>query len=254
MRRFYSTVNAKEVSKFTEAASDWWKPASDTGVGLLHQINPTRVTYIRNQAIAHFNKDVQRSAAWPLKGLRTLDVGCGGGILSESLARLGADVTGVDPGQANIDTATAHAQLDPETDNIRYLCSTAEALVEQNETFDIVCALEVVEHVDNVPAFIETLTKLVKPDGILFMSTINRTALSYLTTIVAVEQFFRLVPEGTHEWNKYIAPHELTGHLQQNNMVISDVSGIVGDPFLTDWRLSSTCTDINYILSAKKKQ
>ncbi|KAF0685149.1 Aste57867_22920 [Aphanomyces stellatus] len=254
MRRFSTTVNAKEVSKFTRAANDWWKPTSNTGVGLLHQLNPTRVAYIRKQAMAHFQKDAQLDAAWPLKGLRTVDVGCGGGILSESLARLGADVTGVDPGQANIDTATAHAREDHETDGIRYLCTTADELATQNESFDVVCSLEVVEHVDDVAGFVRTLTQLVRPGGILFMSTINRTALSYLTTIVAVEQVLQLVPQGTHDWHKYLHPHELTALIQQSgtNMTVKDVSGIVGDPFVTGWKISHACTDINYILVATK--
>ncbi|ETW09061.1 3-demethylubiquinone-9 3-O-methyltransferase [Aphanomyces invadans] len=254
MRRFLSTtVNANEVSKFTRAANDWWKPASNTGVGLLHQLNPTRVSYIRSHAMKHFGKDMKRDAAWPLKGLRTLDVGCGGGILSESLARLGATVTGVDPGQANIDAASAHAALDYETEDIRYICSTADALVAQGETFDVVCALEVVEHVNDVPAFIQSLAQLVKPDGMLFMSTINRTALAYLTTIVAVEQVLQLVPQGTHEWAKYIQPHELTTWIQEHGLHVSDVSGIVGDPYVQGWKLHPTCTEVNYILAASRQ-
>ncbi|RHY65301.1 hypothetical protein DYB34_006722 [Aphanomyces astaci] len=234
MRRFFSsTVNANEVSKFTRAAkynrpiciyacyrshphrtracSDWWKPASNTGVGLLHQLNPTRVSYIRCHVIEHFGKDPCRDAAWPLKGLRTLDVGCGGGILSESLARLGGDVTGVDPGQANIDAASAHAEQDDETENIRYICTTADALVAQNETFDVVCALEVVEHVDDVPAFIQSLTQLVKP-------------------------------------------HELTAWIQEHGLQVSNVSGIVGDPYVQGWKLHPTCTEINYILAASSRK
>ncbi|KDO30125.1 3-demethylubiquinone-9 3-O-methyltransferase [Saprolegnia parasitica CBS 223.65] len=254
MRRF-STVNKAEVSKFTRAASDWWKPESNTGVGLLHQLNPIRVQYIREQAITHFKKEpLNAQSAWPLKGRRVLDVGCGGGILSEALARLGANVTGVDPGQANIEAATTHALGDHETANNRYICSTADALVQQKETFEIVCALEVVEHVDDVPAFIQQLTQLVEPNGVLFMSTISRTALSYLTTILAVEHVLRLVPPGTHEWSKYVQTHELTAALEQNGMRVENVSGIVGDPFITGWRLSERCTDINYILCATKKE
>ncbi|OQR92851.1 3-demethylubiquinone-9 3-methyltransferase [Thraustotheca clavata] len=253
MRRF-STVNKAEVSKFTRAARDWWKPESNTGVGLLHQLNPIRVKYIREQAIAHVKKaPIDPQSPWPLKGLRVLDVGCGGGILSEALARIGAQVTGVDPGQANVEAATEHALGDHETAKNRYICSTAEDLVAQNETFDIVCALEVVEHVDNVPSFIQQLTQLLEPNGVLFMSTINRTPASYLTTILAVEHILRLVPPGTHDWNKYIQTHELKGELEKNGMVVHDISGIVGDPFVTGWRLSHDCTGVNYILCATKK-
>ncbi|EFX60137.1 hypothetical protein DAPPUDRAFT_125375, partial [Daphnia pulex] len=216
MRRYLSTtVNAGEVSKFTRAAKDWWKPQSNTGVGLLHQLNPIRVRYIREQVIQNFHLPIESDSAWPLKGKQVLDVGCGGGILSESLARLGATMTSVDPGAANIEAAKQHALTDDETAEINYLCATAEDLCKQEKTFDIVCALEVVEHVDDVPKFIHQLTQLVKPNGLLFMSTINRSALAYLTTIVAVEQILQLVPNGTHDWNKYIQPQELTGMLTQ---------------------------------------
>ncbi|DBA03543.1 TPA: hypothetical protein N0F65_011444 [Lagenidium giganteum] len=248
--RAFSTVDEQEVRKFNAVSSDWWQPTSTSGVGPLHQLNPVRVRYIRSHAIDHFGGDEDDPT--PLKPLRVADIGCGGGILSEALCRIGGSMVSVDPGTDNIAAARQHAAQHPVTRTIDYRCSTSDDLVRAGEQFDIVCSLEVVEHVTDVKAFVQSLVPLVKPGGLLFMSTINRTPLSLLLAIGAAEYALRIVPPGTHDWNKFLQPEELGARLQAEGMVLKDVSGIVGEPFTGNWRLHPTCTDVNYIICATK--
>ncbi|GAB9470755.1 hypothetical protein Gpo141_00007991 [Globisporangium polare] len=250
--RGFSTVADEEVNKFNAVATDWWSPKSTTGVGLLHQLNPVRVKYIRSHVIAHFNGDDDDPE--PLKRLRVADVGCGGGILSEALCRIGGSMVSVDPGAANIAAAKHHAAQSPTTSTIDYRCCTSDDLVAQGEQFDVVCSLEVVEHVTDVKAFVQTLTPLVKPGGLLFMSTINRNPLAAALTVGMAEYVLRLVPPETHDWRKFVQPEELSAILKEEGLVVKDTSGIVGEPVFRSWRIDPNCTAVNYILCAHKAE
>ncbi|TMW62977.1 hypothetical protein Poli38472_005595 [Pythium oligandrum] len=248
--RALSTVVTDEVSKFNRVSDDWWSPKSTSGVGPLHQLNPVRVKYIRSHVIEQFGGSDDDGL--PLRDLRVVDVGCGGGILSEALCRIGANMISVDPGVDNIEAAKRHAQRHEVTHTIDYRCCTSDDLVAAGEQFDVVCSLEVIEHVSDPKAFIQSLTPLVKPGGLLFLSTINRTLLSGALAIGMAEYVMRIVPPGTHDWNKFLEPHEITRVLKQENMTVKDVSGIVGNPILRDWRIDPNCKAINYILCAAK--
>ncbi|KAF4032650.1 Methyltransferase domain [Phytophthora infestans] len=252
-RAMFSTVVEDEVRKFNAASSDWWTPKSTTGVGPLHQINPVRVKYIRSHVIEHFGHTTDEDPM-PLRGLRVADVGCGGGILSEALCRIGGTMVSADPGEDNIAAAKKHAAMSRHTNTIDYRQCTSDDLVVQGEQFDVVCSLEVIEHVSDVSAFLHSLTPLVKPGGLLFLSSINRTALSAALAIGAAEYVMRIVPPGTHDWNKFVRPDEIETELRKNGFTVKDVSGIVGDPIFRSWRIHPTCTDINYILCATKPQ
>ncbi|KAG2780880.1 hypothetical protein JG687_00003903 [Phytophthora cactorum] len=252
-RALFSTVVEDEVRKFNAASSDWWAPKSTTGVGPLHQINPVRVKYIRSHVIEYFGH-MTDDDPMPLRGLRVADVGCGGGILSEALCRIGGTMVSADPGEDNIAAAKKHAAMSRHTSSIDYRQCTSDDLVAQGEQFDVVCSLEVIEHVADVPAFLHSLTPLVKPGGLLFLSSINRTALSAALAIGAAEYVMRIVPPGTHDWNKFVQPGEIETELRKDGFTVQDVSGIVGDPVFRSWRIHPTCTDINYILCATKPQ
>eukprot|EP01038_Epipyxis_sp_PR26KG_P012084 gene12084-16170_t len=193
IKLFSGSVNEAEISKFSRIGSGWWDSNDVGGSGPLHAMNPTRVNFIRENVACQMNRN-DWFVGEQLKGLKILDVGCGGGILSESLARLGAHVTGIDPSFENINIATNHSKLNPSTSTINYQKSTIEEIVESGQLFDVVCALEVVEHVDNVNEFIKNCTKCVKNDGHLFISTINRTAKSYLLTILGAEYITGIIP------------------------------------------------------------
>ncbi|RLN46588.1 hypothetical protein BBJ29_005685 [Phytophthora kernoviae] len=251
--RALSTVVEDEVRKFDAASSDWWAPKSTTGVGPLHQINPVRVKYIRSHVIEHFGHTTDDDPM-PLHGLRVADVGCGGGILSEALCRIGGNMVSVDPGTQNIAAAKQHAAMNRHTSSIDYRCCTSDDLVAQGEQFDVVCSLEVIEHVSDVQAFLHSLTPLVKPGGLLFVSSINRTALSAALAIGAAEYVMRIVPPGTHDWNKCVQPSELEVGLRQDGFTVKNVSGIVGDPIFRSWHIHPTCHDVNYIMCASKPQ
>ncbi|RLN86997.1 hypothetical protein BBJ28_00004840 [Nothophytophthora sp. Chile5] len=216
--------------------------------------------------IAHFGH-TDDDDPLPLHGLRVADVGCGGGILSEALCRIGGTVVSADPGADNIEAAKKHAALSRHTSNIDYRCCTSDDLVAQGEQFDVVCSLEVIEHVADVPAFLHSLTPLVtccvccecncyglKPGGLLFLSSINRTPLAAALAIGAAEYVMRIVPPGTHDWNKFVQPNEIDVVLRQDGLAVKDVSGIVGDPIFRNWRIHPTCTEINYIMCASKPQ
>lgn len=238
-------VDADEVSRFDRLARDWW---DETGpMKPLHRINPVRVAYLKQQLAAHFGRDP--AAFDTLAGLRILDIGCGGGILSEPLARMGAEVTGVDPAAANIGIARAHAAEAGLA--IRYHEGLAEDLVAEGQQFDAVLAMEVVEHVPDVAGFVATAAALVRPGGFFGGSTLNRTKRAFALAIVGAEYVLRWLPVGTHRWEKFVTPAEFEAALVQAKLRHSDTRGMVYDPFRDSWRLSDD-TAVNYFITAGK--
>jgi 2-polyprenyl-6-hydroxyphenyl methylase/3-demethylubiquinone-9 3-methyltransferase len=245
-----STVDPQEINAFTAQASQWWDEQGPFKP--LHKINPLRLTFLRDEMIAHFklSNDKTRENCPPLEGLKILDVGCGGGLLCEPLTRLGATVTGIDAGQENIDIALEHAKSSGLT--IDYRCTTSEDLAATGAQFDCVTALEIVEHVADVPLFIKSCSDLVRPKGQLFMSTLNRTLKSYALGIIAAEYILRWVPKGTHQWSKFLEPAELNDFLEKNGVALQSLKGLTLDPFTNSWNLSNDL-DVNYLLSAVKR-
>ena len=241
-----TTVNPEEINNFTSQAHQWWDEKGPFKP--LHKINPVRLSFVRSEIINHFSLENTEDAQ-PLKGLKILDVGCGGGLLCEPLARLGAQVTGLDAGQENIDIATQHAKESGL--EITYVCQTSEDLAATGAQFDIVTALEIVEHVADVDLFMKSCSDLVRPGGQLFMSTLNRTLKSYALGIVAAEYILRWVPKGTHQWRKFLEPAELAEHLEKQGLHLKNLQGLTLDPFSNTWNLSQDL-DVNYLLSAVK--
>ena len=240
-------VDANERAKFESDAALWWNE-HEGPFAALHSMNPLRVQFIRDALVKHYKLTPGVSAAKTLEGVRVLDVGCGGGILAESLARLGADVTAIDAGAANIAIAKAHAALDAERfeKNLRYEAVTAEDLVERGASFDCVTSLEVIEHVTDPLEFTKSISRLVKPDGALFISTLNRTARSFAMAIVAAERVFGLVPPGTHQFSKFLTPGEIAVLAKRGDCEMKELAGMVYDPIRNKWSLS-TDTQINFI-------
>jgi 2-polyprenyl-6-hydroxyphenyl methylase/3-demethylubiquinone-9 3-methyltransferase len=213
----------------------------------LHKFNPVRLAYIRDRSAAHFHRDASRLDS--LAGLTMLDIGCGGGILAEPLARLGAAVVGIDPSDSNIAVAQRHAaqsQL-----KIDYRNSSAEALAADGEAFDVVLAMEVVEHVTDLNAFIDAAGALTKPSGLLFVATLNRTIKSFALAIVGAEYILRWLPRGTHQWDKFVTPNELEIAIEQGGLHISNETGVIYNLLADRWQLSSDM-DVNYMLVAEK--
>ena len=243
--RSASTVDAAEVERFSALADEWWDPRGK--MAPLHKFNPVRLAYIRDQAVARFERDAKRLDC--LKGLRILDIGCGGGILSEPLARLGAAVVGADASASNIAAATQHA--DEAELAIDYRTSTAEALADAGERFDIVLAMEVVEHVADVAFFVERCAEMVKPGGLMIVGTLNRTLKSFALAIVGAEYVLRWLPRGTHQWDKFVTPNELEIAMEQGGLRVIDEQGVIYNIFADRWQLSSD-TDVNYMLAAEK--
>ncbi|SDF91088.1 3-demethylubiquinone-9 3-methyltransferase [Limimonas halophila] len=239
------TVNPDEVAKFARMASDWWDPEGE--MKPLHALNPTRIAYIRDHLTDHFG--LPGDGPEPLKGLRLLDVGCGGGLLAEPLARLGAQVTGLDATVETIKAAKAHAQTQGLT--IDYRCTTAEAFTDQSEPFDAVLALEVVEHVADRDAFLRACGGLVRPGGLFVLSTINRTRRSFLLAKVAAEYILGWLPRGTHDWRSFVRPSEVAAGLRPAGLHVRDLTGVVYTPFTGGWTLSRD-TAVNYMLVAEK--
>ncbi|MGA8616267.1 MAG: bifunctional 2-polyprenyl-6-hydroxyphenol methylase/3-demethylubiquinol 3-O-methyltransferase UbiG [Xanthobacteraceae bacterium] len=240
-----STIDADEVARFGRLARQWWDARGP--MAALHKLNPVRLGYIRDHAAAHFDRDPARLDS--LKGLRILDIGCGGGVLSEPLARLGAAVVGADPAEDNIEAAQHHAaQAGLKID---YRCTTAEALKETSELFDVVLAMEVVEHVADFNLFIELTASMVKPDGLLFVATLNRTMKSFALAIVGAEYILRWVPRGTHQWDKFITPEELEIAIEESGLRVVNESGVIYNLFADRWQLS-TDMDVNYMVVAEK--
>ncbi len=237
------SVDAEEVARFAAMAGEWWDP--DGRMAPLHRLNPVRLGYIRDRLVDHFGRDA--GSRRPLDGLRVVDVGCGGGLLCEPLARLGATVTGIDAAAANTDAAATHARamgLD-----IDYRAATAGALAAAAEAFDVVLALEVVEHVADVAAFVDDCCRLVRPGGAMVMATLNRTPKAWLHAIVGAEHLMRWLPPGTHDWNKFVRPSELARALGHGGLHIADITGVGYDLTRGDWRLSADVA-VNYMAFA----
>jgi 2-polyprenyl-6-hydroxyphenyl methylase/3-demethylubiquinone-9 3-methyltransferase len=240
-----ATVDAAEVARFAKLAAEWWDPGGKMAV--LHKFNPVRLAYIRDQASARFGRDAKRLDC--LKDLRILDIGCGGGILSEPLARLGATVLGADPVAVNIEVARRHAS--DVGVMVDYRCTTAEALADSAERFDVVLAMEVVEHVADLPLFVRRCAEMVKPSGLMIVATLNRTLKSFALAIVGAEYVLGWLPRGTHQWDKFVTPNELEALLEKNRLRVTDERGVIYNLFADTWQLS-TDTDVNYMVVAER--
>jgi len=245
--RSQSSVDDREVARFARHAADWWDPRGP--MAALHKFNPVRLAYIRDQSAARFGRDPKKLDC--LNGLRMLDIGCGGGILSEPLARLGAIVVGADPAEENIEAARDHA--DEMGVTVDYRAVTAEHLTEAGERFDVVLAMEVVEHVTDVDLFVATCAAMVKPGGLLIAATLNRTLKSFALAIVGAEYVLRWVPRGTHQWDKFVTPVELERAIENCGMRVTGERGVIYNPFADRWQLSSDM-DINYMLAAVRDE
>lgn len=238
-------IDENEVERFQRLAKAWWDPTGKFRP--LHQIGPARLSFIRDTLTHHFARET--NGLRPFKGLSVLDVGCGGGLMSEPLARLGAQVTGIDPGEKNIAIARDHAA--PQELAIDYRVATVESLVAAGETYDAVVCLEVVEHVPDVGAFVKSCADLVRPGGILVLSTLNRTVKSYALAIVAAEYILGWLPRGTHQWERFVTPDELSQHIAAAGLAPPRFKGFVYNPLRDAWNLSSD-TDVNYLAAAAK--
>lgn len=240
-----ASLDPAEVAKFSAIAAEWWDPTGKFAP--LHKFNPVRLGFIRAEAGAHFGRDAR--SLRPFEGLSLLDIGCGGGLLSEPMARLGFAVTGADASERNIGTASAHAAQSGLP--ITYRAATAEALVEEGLSFDVVLNMEVVEHVADVSAYLEACARLVKPGGLTFVATMNKTLKSLALAKIGAEYVLGWLPRGTHDWNRFIPPTELKELLEQAGLSILKTQGVSFDPLNWDWRLSSD-VDVNYMIIARR--
>ena len=238
-----STINKEEIQKFSKLADEWWDVKGKFKP--LHMFNPIRIEYILDKTKKHFQKKDDRL---PLKGLKFLDIGCGGGLMSEPMYNLGANVTGIDASINNIKVATAHSKKN--SLNINYLNKSPEQLNEA-EKYDVILNLEVVEHVDDVDLYFESCSKLMKKNGIMFTATLNRTFTSYLKAIIGAEYILRWLPIGTHDWNKFFKPHELEQKIQNFNFITNDIEGLEFNPFSQKWKRSKNLS-VNYIIMSIK--
>ena len=239
-----TTINKEEIQKFSKLADEWWdvngkfKP--------LHMFNPIRIEYITENIKKHFN--IKKNEGDYLRGLNILDIGCGGGLISEPMTRLGAKVTGIDASKKNINVANLHAKKNGL--KINYLNTSPENM-NSSEKFDIILNLEIVEHVDNVNIFIKSCNNLLKSNGLMFTATLNRSFTSYLKAIVGAEYVLRWLPIGTHDWNKFLKPEELEKLINDVGFSTIDVRGLSYNPFLNRWKKSKDLS-VNYIITAKK--
>ncbi len=240
-----STIDLAEVERFSAMAAEWWNPSGKFRP--LHKFNPVRLTYIKEQVCARFGRNMYDPKAF--RGLRILDIGCGGGLLCEPMARLGADVVGADASQTNIEVAKVHAaQSGLEID---YRAQTAEALAADGEKFDIILNMEVVEHVSDVDLFIETCASMVKPGGLMFIATINRTAKARALAIFMAENVLRWLPRGTHQYEKLVKPEEIEKPLARQGMHVMDRTGVFYNVLQDRWNKSRDL-DVNYMLLAER--
>jgi 2-polyprenyl-6-hydroxyphenyl methylase / 3-demethylubiquinone-9 3-methyltransferase len=240
-----SSIDRDEVARFDNLAATWWDERGPMRV--LHRFNPVRLAYIRDAACRHFGRDP--NAPFALDGLRIVDVGCGGGVLSEPLARLGATVTGLDPAPTNIRVARAHAEA--EGVSVDYRAETIEAVIDRGERFDIVLAMEVVEHVTDMPAFVRRAAEGVNPGGLMFAATINRTLRSFALAIVGAEYVLGWLPKGTHDWEKFVTPAELARAIESGGLTVTDTTGVAYNPLGESWRISRDVA-VNYMMRAER--
>mgnify|MGYP003605987362 CR=1 FL=1 len=242
-----SSINPAEVAKFEAMAAEWWDPTGKFKP--LHQMNPCRLDYIANQIAAEFNRDL--TAPLPFAGLRILDIGCGGGLLSEPMARLGADVVGADAAARNIPVAQLHAEQSGLV--VDYRITTAEDLAAAGEQFDVVLNMEVVEHVADPQSYLTACQALLNPNGLMICSTLNRNAKSFAMAIIGAEWVMRWLPKGTHEWAKFITPDELYTLIRNAGLEPIDRKGMVFNPLAWSWSLSARDLSCNYVTSSIKR-
>ena len=233
-----SSVNKKEIEKFSKMAAEWWNPKGKFKP--LHKFNPIRIKYIRDSIVSNFKLNYTSK---PLKKINILDIGCGGGLLSEPMNRLGANVTGIDASINNIKIAKLHAKKNKL--NINYICTSPEKL-KIKKKFDVILNMEIVEHVEDIDFFLESCSKLLKKNGLMFVATINKTLKSYIFAIVGAEYVLRWLPIGTHEWEKFVKPEELQEIQKKNKLVLNKLDGMQFNMIKDEWRISKD-TSVNYI-------
>ena len=232
-----STINKEEIEKFSKIADEWWNPEGKFKP--LHKFNPVRINYIIESVKKHFKK----KSTNPLKGIDLLDIGCGGGLLSEPMSRLGANVTAIDASEKNIKIAKAHLQKSKL--KIKYLCSSPDSL-KLKRKFDVVLNMEIIEHVEDINLFVKETSKFLKKDGIMFVATINKTLKSYLFAIIGAEYILRWLPIGTHDWEKFVNPEELIRCAKKNSLKLNKIDGIKFDVMVNNWKISKD-NSVNYI-------
>ena len=240
-----TTINKEEIQKFSKLSEEWWdvngkfKP--------LHMFNPIRIEYITENIKKYF-KIKKREKTSSIEGIKILDIGCGGGLISEPMSRLGAKVTGIDASEKNINIAKMHSMESGL--KINYVNTSPEKL-EDFETYDVILNLEIVEHVDNVDLYIKSCQKLLKKNGLMFTATLNRSLTSYIKAIIGAEYILRWLPIGTHDWNKFLKPEELENYLNKEKLITQDISGLEFNPFTKVWKKSSDLS-VNYIICSLK--
>ncbi len=242
-----TTIDQSEIDRFSAMAAEWWSPTGKFRP--LHKFNPVRLAYIKEKICARFDRDIKDHNA--LKGLRILDIGCGGGLLCEPMARMGADVVGADASEVNIEVAKIHAAQSAL--DIDYRATTAEALADAGETFDVVLNMEVVEHVSDVNLFMDECCKMVRPGGLMFVATINRTFKAQALAIFMAENVLRWLPKGTHNYEKLVRPSELENPINAAGMSVIDQTGVFYNPLLDRWNYSRDM-DVNYMILAERSK
>jgi 2-polyprenyl-6-hydroxyphenyl methylase/3-demethylubiquinone-9 3-methyltransferase len=238
-----STINKKEIQKFSKIANEWWDPEGKFKP--LHKFNPIRIKYIKDNIIQNFNIKYNNA---PLKNLNILDIGCGGGLLSEPMCRLGANVTAIDASKKNIDVAKFHSKKNKL--KIEYICTSPEKL-EINNKFDVVLNMEIVEHVEDINLFLNKSSQLLKSNGLMFVATINKTLESYIFAIVGAEYILRWLPIGTHEWDRFVEPSKLIDIAKEHGLKLDKLDGIKFNILINEWKLSED-KSVNYIVMFKK--
>jgi len=238
-----TSVNKKEIDKFSKMANEWWDPEGKFKP--LHKFNPTRIKYIKENIINNFKL---KKKLRPLSGINILDIGCGGGLLSEPMSRMGANVTGIDASDKNIKIAKLHSKKNKL--KINYLCSSPEKL-KITKKFDVILNMEIIEHVEDINFFIKSCSKLLKKNGLMFVATLNKTLKSYVFAIIGAEYVLRWLPIGTHDWEKFVRPEDLKIILGKNNLKIEKIDGMNFDIFKDEWNISKD-TSINYIAKSLK--
>ena len=241
-----TTIDQGEVARFSALADEWWNPTGKFKP--LHKFNPVRLAYITERVSEHFRRDPKGER--PFQGLRFLDIGCGGGLLCEPMARLGAEVIGADASPTNIEVARIHAERSGLS--IDYRCTTAEALADAGETFDVILNMEVVEHVADVELYMEACCRMVRPGGLMFVATINRTLKAWALAIVGAEYVLRWLPRGTHQYEKLVKPSEVEAALSRGGMEVIEETGVFYNPVADEWRRSRDM-DVNYMVLGGKR-